>query len=95
MIYKLEIREEAYSDIDQSFAYYEKRQRGLGEKFLGDLDLSLQYVIKAPENFLLKRNQYREVVLRKFPYVVTYKIERDKIIIFSVFNTHQDPSKKL
>lgn len=41
-----------------------------------------------------KKPTFREMPLKRFPFVIIYELRSDKIIVFSVFNTHQNPDKK-
>ena len=94
MIFTLEIKQEADLEIIEAYQYYENKQSGLGEKFLKQLDLYLEKICQNPKHFAIKRKNYREVYLRKFPYLIIFEIEKMKIIVYSVFNTPQNPEKK-
>jgi hypothetical protein len=37
---------------------------------------------------------YHEAVVRRFPFVIIYRVEETEIIVLSVFKTPQDPDKK-
>ena len=93
-MYKLVITEEADKDITAAYIYYEDKQVGLGERFLLQLEKYLGNISQNPKHFAVKRANYREAFLRSFPYLIIYEIEDDKIIIYSVFNTPQDPLRK-
>lgn len=93
MIYELEIKEEADLEIINAYLYYENKQSGLGEKLLKLIDKYLDRICNNPKHFEVKRN-YREAYIRKFPYLIIYRIEEDKVIVYSVFNTPQNPVKK-
>ncbi len=48
-----------------------------------------------PELFPLKKEPFfRELSLKKFPFVIIYEVFNDEIIIYSVFYTYRDPSKR-
>ena len=92
--YELIIRNEAESEIINAVLYYEKQQIGLGKKFLAHLQLYFDRIQTYPEHYYIKRNPYREVFIKKFPYLIIYELINHKIIVYSVFNTHQNPIKK-
>lgn len=94
MSYELEIKEEADFEISEAYLYYENKQKGLGEKFLKQLNKYLEKVCINPKHFQTRKKDYREVYIRKFPYIVIYEIEDMKVVVFSVFNTYQNPEKK-
>ena len=94
MKHELIIRDEAELDIIEAVKYYESQQIGLGKRFLSHLKTHLKRIQTYPEHFHIKRNPYREAVLKKFPYLIIYELSENKVIVFSVFNTYQNPIKK-
>nr|WP_314492828.1 type II toxin-antitoxin system RelE/ParE family toxin [uncultured Chryseobacterium sp.] len=88
MTYELE-----YLEILQAYIYYEDAQKGLGERFIKHLEKYLRRIQNNPKHFQLKKN-YREAFIQKFPFLMVYDIIDYKIIIFSVFKTYQNPTKK-
>jgi plasmid stabilization system protein ParE len=94
MAYVLEIQDDANAEIVQAYAYYEEKREGLGEEFIKNLDTYFERIIANPKHFPEKRKPYREAVVKRFPYLIVYEITEKKIIIYSVFNTWQNPSKK-
>lgn len=94
MKYELEIKQEAVFDIKEAYLYYEEQRIGLGNRFLKTLESYLQRVQKYPEHYQIKRKPYREAFIKDFPYLIIYEIEGNKIIVYAVFNTWRNPSKK-
>ena len=94
MKFHLEIKEEAALEIFNSYKYYQEKRSGLGDEFLKHLEIYFERIRSSPEHFPQKRNPYREAFLKRFPFLVIYEIIKDRIIIYSVFNTHKDPGKK-
>ncbi len=94
MKYTLEIKEEAVDDIQVAYNHYEDRKLGLGKRFLDTLEIYIERVHKYPEHYQVKRKPYREAFIKDFPYLIIYKIEENKIIIYAIFNTWRNPSKK-
>lgn len=93
MIYELVVQEEASLEILEAYIYYENAQTGLGEKFMKQLGKYFLRIQTNPRHFEIKKN-YREVFIQKFPYLIIFDIIDHKIIVLSVFNTHQNPEKK-
>ncbi|WP_438426249.1 type II toxin-antitoxin system RelE/ParE family toxin [Aquimarina macrocephali] len=94
MKYELEIKEEANLEMIKAYLYYEKQQIGLGEQFLTHLDIYIDRIQTNPEHYPAKRPPYREAWIKKYPYLVVYEIIENKVIIYSIFNTWQNPKKK-
>jgi len=81
-------------EVTDAYLYYEEQQSGLGERFLDELDTCFHTIRAYPEHFQFKRKPFREFVAPKFPFVIIYEFDGDKIIVFSVFNTHKNPRRK-
>lgn len=92
---KLIIEPEAEQEIIDAIEWYESKQVGLGTDFLNYLDGYFQTLKNAKATFELKRKPvFRELPLKRFPFVIIYEKFRNQIIVYSVFNTSQDPNKK-
>jgi len=91
--YELIIRKEAALEIVEASIYYESQQMGLGKRFLNHLQTFFNRIQKYPEHFPQKRKPYREAFIKQFPYLIIYEFTEDKIIVYSVFNTWQNPTK--
>lgn len=96
MDYKIVILPLAQNEIENALVWYESKQKGLGNDFLTYLESYFLAIKQGLSVFQIKRKPYfRELPLKRFPFVIIYEIKDDEIIIFSVFNTYQDPNKKL
>lgn len=93
MPYELIIRADALADMDKAYDWYERRQPGLGERFLQQLDLCFNAVYTSPNSHVTVYGQFRRAVVQHFPYVVFYEVEADKVVVYSVFHTSQNPKK--
>ena len=50
-MYALEIKEEAYYDIQDAYNYYENKQSGLGDRFIEELEEKINYLQLYPLHF--------------------------------------------
>jgi hypothetical protein len=94
MKYSLEVKQEANLETIQVYLYYEEKRTGLGEEFLEHLDAYFDRIVANPKHFPEKRKPYREAFIKRFPFLIIYEIEKNKVIVYSVFNTWQDPKKR-
>lgn len=92
---QLIIKEEAAEEILNAFDYYEEQQYGLGDYFLNTLKNRFTTLLLQPNACPVVYANYRQAVVPKFPFVIVYEIERDTIIVFSVFHTSRDPKGKI
>lgn len=92
---KLIIEPEAQIEIEEAFEWYESKQLGLGAEFLNYLDGYFQTLKNQKALFEIKRKPvFRELPLKRFPYIIIYEVIHNQIIVYSVFQTFQDPVKK-
>lgn len=94
MVYKLILKPEAENDLGEAIEYYQSKRKGLGLKFLKCVQKFFDRITKNPLHYPLKSNQFREAYIQKFPYVIIYELIDNEIVVFAVFNTHQNPKKK-
>lgn len=95
MASKLIIEPEAQIEIEEAIDWYETQQIGLGLEFLNYLDGYFQTLKTQKALFEIKRKPvFRELPLKRFPYIIIYEVIQNQIIVYSVFHTFQDPIKK-
>lgn len=93
---KLIVEPEAQIEIYDAIDWYESKQTGLGEEFFNYLEGYFETLRNGNADFPIKRKPvFRELPLKRFPYVIIYAKEKDAIYVYSVFNTHQHPLKKV
>lgn len=90
--YRLEIKEEAATEIEEAYNYYEEQKVGLGDSFIKFLDNTFHSISKSPSGFKVVSNQRRQAVVDKFPFVVIYEVFEKTIVVFAVFHTSRKPT---
>jgi hypothetical protein len=90
----IKIKEQANNEVSNAYTYYESKQIGLGEYFLSDLSNTINAIKLSPNGFV-KFHQYRQVRFSVFPFVIVYEVIENELVVYAVFETHQDPKKKL
>ena len=89
----LVIAPEAERDIAEAYRWYEQRRAGLGEEFLGCVDACVQSIARSPELHPPVHENYRRVLVRRFPYAVFYDSLSGRVTVYGVFHTSRDPEK--
>ena len=84
----------ARQDILTAYEFYEASQRDLGDYFNIQLKDSVASILKVPEGFKLVHKDFRQIKLKKFPYVIIYSINIEEIVILKVFHTSLNPKTK-
>ncbi len=90
--YSLILTQEAADEVEVSYYYYEDKQSGLGERFKKQLDEKLSQIQRNPEMFHVVADNFREAVLRVFPFVVIFEVVKNEIRVYSVFHTSRNPA---
>lgn len=92
---KLTYTSRANCSIIKAFEYYESAQKDLGSYFFASLEDCIISIAKNPEIYKAVYQNYRQAKITRFPYVVIYRIKTDAVVIENVFNTRQNPIKKI
>lgn len=93
---KFEIRKLSRANIEvvEAYLYYESRSIGLGERFLQEIENEMTYISETPELFQKRYRNFRQAYLKSFPFAIIFAVESELVIVYSLFNTHQNPTKK-
>ena len=94
MKYIVEIKHEAREEVAESFKYYESVQRGLGLKFLDCVEITLTSISKHPELFAKKHQNFRIALIKPFPYLVIFEVNKSSVIVYQIINAKKHPSKR-
>jgi plasmid stabilization system protein ParE len=93
MIEQIILRPEAYVDMGRGYAWYDEQAPGLGDRFLRCLDECLRQIARNPDLFEIVYKDYRQAIVRRFPYVVHYKYQDGIVTIYSIFHSSQNPDR--
>ena len=64
----------AEADVAEAYEWYASSRRGLGEKFLADMDSVIEMIEQAPEICPIVYRELRRALLHRFPYSVYYRL---------------------
>ncbi|CAN1208959.1 type II toxin-antitoxin system RelE/ParE family toxin [Tumidithrix helvetica PCC 7403] len=84
-------RVEAQAEFDEAFDWYEQQRTGLGVDFLMCVAEILEHIESLPEAYEIIYEDVRRAVVRKFPYLILYKVEPDRVVVLAVFHSKRDP----
>jgi len=80
-------------DIENAICWYLDIERELARSFLLELRAAIKYIQSNPEKTQIRYQSVRIAFLKKFPFGIHYKFEKDTITILGVFHTSQNPAK--
>jgi toxin ParE1/3/4 len=67
-VYRISFHRLAERELNDAALYYERENRGLGVKFLDEIDRYIEAILKPPNAGHSIRGPVRRRILRKFPY---------------------------
>jgi plasmid stabilization system protein ParE len=83
---RLIIRPEAEEDIAEARDWYEGQRSGLGSEFLSALEDVFVRIRQFPESYAAEYRGVRRAGLRRFPYVVYYRIKDGSVEVLAVLH---------
>lgn len=84
---------EASRDVEGAFRWYERQRKGRGYDFLLAFEATVESLRRLPEGHELLASRTRKALLRRFPYLVLYALEEDRIVVTAVFHARRDPHR--
>ena len=89
----LRVLPDAEAELQSAALWYEEKRRGLGIEFVAVVDGALQSVLDNPEACpVWRRNRpYRKRSLKRFPYVVFFRIDSSTVEIVAVAHAKRRP----
>ena len=94
-MYEAIILRQAKQDISDAAQWYNSKKKGLGRRFTKEVRSIVKFICKNPETFEIRYDDTRCAILKVFPYMVHYTInKKDKaVIIAAVFHTSLSPDQ--
>jgi plasmid stabilization system protein ParE len=87
------LRRVAHEEFDESIAFYERQREGLGQEFRAIVEDRFEQLADHPEWFTKIRGEVRRAVVRRFPFVIHFLVEKNRIVILSIFHTSRNPEQ--
>ena len=94
MSHRLHVRAIAVREYSAAAIWYEHRSKGLGHRFLDELQQCFMLVRNTPLGFQLRMHDFRHAMLENFPYRVVFKIKDNDVFVYQVRHTSRRPSKR-
>lgn len=85
-------RPEAENDVLQTRRWYEQQMAGLGDAFADSLAQIVSRIEMMPEIYPIARHSVRRGKLRRFPYLIYYRIQTARIEVIAVLHGSRHPN---
>ena len=94
MKYTVDVKELARDNVTEAFLYYESKQQGLGERFLLCWEKHLASLQQEPNLYQKKYKDFRQVIIKPYPYHIIYEIEELVIVVYKVIYAGRHSRKR-
>jgi toxin ParE1/3/4 len=88
----IHFRPQAEQDLAEAGTWYEEQQPGLCGRFLSEVEASLERVADNPHMYAVVEEDIRSCGLRRFPYLLYYRLLDDRIEVLAVLHGSRDPA---
>lgn len=88
---RIEILSEAYKELESARQWYEERSRGLGGKFLDEVDWGMNAIRDFPDTWPLYIHGTRRVLLHRFPFAIVYLYDGEKVYVIALMHLRRKP----
>lgn len=92
MTFRVVLRPEARDDLIAARDWYERQRSGLGQSFTEAVRQLLANVADNPALYEKAHGDVRRARVRRFPYVVYYRVLTDRIEVLGVFHGSRNPN---
>lgn len=88
---KVLFRPEAEEELIEAIDWYEAQCRGLGADLIRCVDACVEQIIRQPESYPVVHRETRMALIRRFPYLILYRITVEGLSVIAVFHAKRDP----
>jgi toxin ParE1/3/4 len=88
----LDLTIDAQADFNDGFDFYERKLPRLGDDFDLKVREALSRIVRFPKRGQKVFGEVRAARVNRFPYVIYYIAEEDRIVVYAVFHAKRDPA---
>ncbi len=89
--FSIELSDEAEVDFEKSYEFYYEDSPKVADTFFKRINLGFKSINQNPESFPIVHKDVRKYVVKKFPFVIYYRIVDAKIQVIAIFHTSRNP----
>lgn len=83
----------ALSELKEAALYYDHKDKGLGARFLDEIDETVERITRFPRAWHPMSARTRRCRTHRFPFGLLYQIRPDEILITAVMDLRRDPQR--
>lgn len=93
-MYSIKFLAAAKTDLKNPFEWYNGQKSNLGTQFFQEVEKTLTIITENPFLYPIRFSGiFRFALLKRFPFLIVYSIEKDVVYINSIFHTSRNPNK--
>jgi plasmid stabilization system protein ParE len=89
--FSIELSDEAEVDFDKSYEFYFEDSPKVADTFFRQINLDFENIMQNPKSFPIAHKDIRKYVVKKFPFVIYYRIVHAVIQVIAIFHTSRNP----
>lgn len=93
MSYEVQVRRAAELDIAEAQVWYETQQTALGAEFRSEISRVVDRLVTNPLIYQTVHRDIRRAIVRRFPYLVWYRVSGGTVIILACTYAGRDPER--
>lgn len=95
MSFRVVVRHAAERDIAEAQNWYETQQVGLGAQFYDETMRVFDLLVESPLVYPVVHRNVRRAVLRRFPFLVWYRVADQTVRVLAITHGMRRPSSAL
>ena len=93
MTAQIRLRPEAELDLAEAAKWYDEQRSGLGQEFFDEALVTLSAIADMPLMHAVIHRRTRRALMRRFPFGIFYRIDRDFIVVLAVLHGSRHPQR--
>ena len=89
---KIEILDQAETDLIEGFHFYEAQQRGVGAYFLANIYADVESLRLYAGIHQKPYKHYHRLLSKRFPFAVFYSMKDNAVFIHAIVDCRRDPA---
>jgi len=90
-LFDIELSEEAIEDFDNSYNFYYEDSFKVAETFFKQIDICFDAIKQNPTSFPIVHKDVRKYVVKKFPFLIYYRIANSVVQVIAIFHSSRNP----
>ena len=82
---------EAQNEFDESLAWYLERSESAADGFEEAVERAVQEIVEHPERWAFIDDRHRYRMLRRYPYLIVYRVDADMVIVVAIAHSKRRP----